>query len=300
MKPNKKSFLLQLSLLIILSARILFPSDKFVTNFSVGDGFGSQFQNIIAAAAYAELNDKIFLYTPFQAMEHNYDNDPLFLLKKELLINFIGNFELNTYSNIPVAYYKEFFDNNVSACIQTNAFKKIKTIFRENKNKSDYFDPQYFNIAIHVRRHNTHDSRETGTETPDKLFLNLLEIFRNKYHTRSLQFHIYTQGKIEEFAIFKANDVVFHINEATEDSFIGMVFADVLVSCASSFSYTAGLLSDGIVYYVPFWHTPLPHWISVNTILPTSNQYSYRAIYPEAIENEKASKTDSQSEKIDT
>ena len=45
-----------------------------------------------------------------------------------------------------------------------------------------------------------------------------------------------------------------------------MVLADVLVAGASSFSYTAGILAEGTVYYTPFWHEPLPHWISIETL----------------------------------
>jgi hypothetical protein len=45
-----------------------------------------------------------------------------------------------------------------------------------------------------------------------------------------------------------------------------MVLADILVTGASSFSYTAGLLSEGIVYYIPFWHAPLPHWTPVDVL----------------------------------
>jgi hypothetical protein len=57
-----------------------------------------------------------------------------------------------------------------------------------------------------------------------------------------------------------------HINESVENTFTGMVLADVLVTAASSLSYTAGILSEGIVYYIPFWHVALPHWISINTL----------------------------------
>ena len=74
-------------------------------------------------------------------------------------------------------------------------------------------------------------------------------------------FHIYSQGDEEDlWDAFKEDDIVLHINESVEDTFTSMVLADVLVTSRSSFSYTAALLSEGEVYYIPFWHPPLPHW----------------------------------------
>ena len=66
-----------------------------VTNFAIDDGFGAQYRLAIAALFYAEYNELEFVYTPFEKMQHNYDNDPLYLEKKENLINFIGNFEVD-------------------------------------------------------------------------------------------------------------------------------------------------------------------------------------------------------------
>ena len=58
----------------------------------------------------------------------------------------------------------------------------------------------------------------------------------------------------ENFQSFKAPDVVLHLNDSVEESFPAMVLADVLVVARSSYSYVAGILSDGIVYYIPFSH----------------------------------------------
>lgn len=42
-------------------------------------GFGSQFQNIIQAAVYAEWHKKHFCVNPLTAVDHNYDNRDTFL-----------------------------------------------------------------------------------------------------------------------------------------------------------------------------------------------------------------------------
>lgn len=241
---------------------------EYITNPNQSDGFGSQFQAIIAAAIYAELAHKQFIYTPFQSMEHNYDNDPTFLAQKEKFINFIGNFELNTgqYLASRNINYKAILDKYPDLCAQSSTLAKIKNVFRANKD-ADYFKNDRFNIAIHLRRPNQHDNRIEGANTPDQLFLEIIDALRTRYADKDPLFHLYSQGEATTFAAYKAHDMVFHLDESVEDSFLGFVYADVLVTSASSFSYTAALLSDGTVYYIPFWHTPFPGWISVHDLI---------------------------------
>jgi hypothetical protein len=245
---------------------------RIITNPRQSDGFGSQFQTIIAAVIYAELNNCQYVYTPFNTMEHNYTNDPDFIAKKEQLINFIDNFELIDHadSNESISAniaYKAFFDANVTQCAMSDSLRRIKSIFRANKKYVNYFNNTRLNIAVHVRRPNSHDNRILGTNTPSNDFLTIINQLRIIYATQYPLFHLYSQGKLEDFKIFEASDVMLHLNELMEDTFLGMVFADILVTSTSSFSYTAALLSDGVIYYTPFWHAPLPHWISVNTLL---------------------------------
>jgi len=247
---------------------------KFITNTPGSDGFGSQFQEIIATVIYAELHNKQFVYTPFKAMEHNYNNDADFIIKKEQFINFIDNFEtidkIARHEQDVVTSdiaYKAFFDANVVACANSFSLKKVKKFFRENKNTNNYFNNNNLNIAIHVRRPNPHDNRILGTDTPDNFFLRIVNQLRVIYVAENPLFHLYSQGNNENFDLFKADDLVLHLDESIEDTFLGMVLAEVLVTGASSFSYTAGLLSDGVVYYMPFWHEPLPHWISIKTLV---------------------------------
>ncbi len=241
---------------------------EIITNPSRSDGFGAQFQGLIYSVIYAELNGKEFLYTPFRSMEHNYDDDPHFLERKEQLINFIGNFEINENLDIqPPSHrtYYEFFENNLPLCVSSNSLKKIKKVFRQNKNKSDYFDDDHLSIAIHVRRPNSHDNRTQGPDIPDEVYAKIIKFLRCSYASQNPLFHIYSQGDVGSFEErFGSSDTVLHINESVEETFSSMVLADVLVTTVSSLSYVAGILSEGTVYYIPFWHPPLPTWTVLN------------------------------------
>lgn len=265
-RVSMKNYIWLYCLLQLLWCAPLYTTDS-ITNSDRTDGFGGQYQMMIATATYAELHNMKFLYTPFRGMEHNYYGDPDFLKKKEWLINFIGNFDLNDGSATrPCINFIQFFEQNTTACLQTKVFKKIKRIFRENKTVPTPFMNLNLNIAVHVRRHNPHDSRIEGTDTPDSYYLHIIDRLRQIYKDQMPLFHIYSQGNPINFKVYTAQDVVLHLNETTEESFIQMVYADVLVTTQSSFSYAAGIISEGTVYYIPFWHAPLPHWISANTL----------------------------------
>ena len=187
-------------------------------------------------------------------------------------INFIGNFEIidkikhdKQYSIDSGTNYKEFFDKNVAECAYSLALKKIKKIFRANKNIHHYFNNDCLNIAIHIRRHNQQDNRIHGTDTPDAVYLHIINRLRIIYSSKKPLFHLYSQGNRDDFKKFDAKDIILHLNESVEDTFSSMVLAAVLVTGTSSLSYSAALLSEGIVYYIPFWHSPLPHWISTKS-----------------------------------
>jgi len=245
---------------------------QIITNPRRSDGFGGQFQTIIYSVIYAELNNADYVYTPFSQMEHNYDNDSDFIAKKEWLINFIDNFEINKDNAIfPTTYFvTNFFEQNLNACYHSLALQKIKTIFKTNKKRDMYFDGTRFNIVVHLRRHNAHDCRIDGTDTPNSTYLEIINKLRKVYENKNPIFHIHSQGN-ENFEEFNASDIIFYLDTTVEDSFISMVFADVLVTSRSSFSYTAGIISEGTVYYMPFWHPPMPNWISIPEFLRSDN-----------------------------
>jgi hypothetical protein len=83
------------------------------------------------------------------------------------------------------------------------------------------------------------------------------------YAEKDILFHIYSEGSESEFECFKNPNTVLHLNEDVKTTFIGLIVSDVLVQSKSSFSYVAGLLTQGIVYHIPFWHPPMSKWISI-------------------------------------
>lgn len=241
---------------------------SYVTNPCRSDGFGAQFQTIIYSIIFAEINRSAYLYTPLRAMEHNYDQDPHFLERMEALMNLIDYYPINQNQMVQknnTMQLIHFFENHLSKCVNSKSLKRIKALFRLNKDRRHLFPSDQFNIAIHIRRKNPHDTRSLKTDIPDSFYLKLIDQLRSQYHDKAPLFHLFSQGDENSFKeIYAGADILLHVNTSIEYAFTSMALADLLVTAPSSFSYTAGILSDGIIYYVPFWHPPLPGWIVIN------------------------------------
>ena len=121
---------------------------------------------------------------------------------------------------------------------------------------------------MHVRRPNEEDDRVEGTNTPNEIYLRIIDHLRKTYELQHPLFHIYSQGEESSFKeVFNMSDIVLHLNKPIEVTFPSFVFADILVTSQSSFSYAAALISDHLIYYMPFWHPPLPlpNWIILDS-----------------------------------
>ena len=238
-----------------------------ITYVPTKEGFGSNYQRIICFYVVFESKNIKYLYSPFTKCEHNYTNDSKYLNTLEKIANLkdklklVNNSEVKTY-NISSVFY--MFESNIDYYCNSPGMNFIKNCFWENKDRN-FFKNNKLNVAVHIRRSNTTDIKfHNGAGdrvVEDNYFLNIIDIIRNKYHTTNILFHIYSQGDIENFNLYKRNDTSLHINEDTYNTFVGMVAADILVISPSSFSYTAALISDGEIYYKPFWHRPRKSWI---------------------------------------
>jgi len=230
------------------------------------DGFGAQYQRIIQGYIYCRMNGTPFAYKPFDKVEHN-DGLPDFNNRLEHLVNLkdkittvSGGMNIKELAYDP--FIRNFFEPNIDACCNSEHMAFIKRCFWENKPR-DFFANGKKNIAVHIRRANIHDRGQAGARasTPNQYYLQIMDHIRNKYGAEDLQFHVYSQGDARDYADFLRPDVKLYMNTDAIEAFIGMVAADVLVISPSSFSYTAALLSDGEVYYKPFWHNPRSGWI---------------------------------------
>jgi len=251
-----------------------------LTSTSRNDGFGAQFQTIMCAALFAELNGHEFAYSR-PNLAHLYSKEEVDEI--EQIMNFEGNFVAATGKEpkIDITNSYAFIEGNIDKVLESQPMKKIRSYFKENK--VNPFEPGTFNVAIHIRRPSTKptidlpfhnegwgdtkslrnfDVDQTNRLTRNGHFLDVIELIRKSHP--GAKFHIFSDGVPELFECFKAEDTILHIDTSLMDTYTRMLYADILVTCKSSFSYVAALLRDeGEVYYTPFWHRPASSWIKI-------------------------------------
>jgi hypothetical protein len=272
---------------------------RYFSSIPFQDGFGAQFQRFIWTCIYAEeYENATFVYRPPTKIAHNYTGDPQFIENMETLMNLKSNYvNYDVLINNNTVFTPDFYDifnyieKNIDVCMRSKSMKRIKEHYWSNKNcenertrlyrirdERDNGDTQYVgythHLALHIRRPNCDDTRPNGGEEYTNEYyiqtmLNIREKYKNYYEHNRIQYHVYSQGKTENFAnIYNhpilGKDVMMHLDDNTEETFIGMTVADILVTSASSYSYVAAFLSKGDIYYSDFWHKPCSWWNKLN------------------------------------
>lgn len=121
-------------------------------------------------------------------------------------------------------------------------------------------------IAVHIRRGDVSQSQYQNRFTPPQFIVNALQSVLVACQASSAvpRIVIYSQGQVADFDdIARAVACEMSLNGSGLDALAALAKADVLILGKSSFSYVAGLLCQGAVIYEPFWHSPLPNWISL-------------------------------------
>ncbi len=271
---------------------------KYILPLPFDDGFGAQYQRFIWTCIYAEeYEDAVFVYNSPTKIAHNYTADPQFIDKMENIMNMKPHYTNHkdiSYEDGVTIITPEFYDifnyveKNIDTCMKSKSMSRIKEYYWQNKNRNEdrlrlfrikdkassesktSANVYTHHLALHIRRPNCDDTRPNGGEeyTNEYYIRSLLKIRGTylKYDPNyKIQIHIYSQGDLKNFTNICGHpiigkDVMMHLDDNTEDTFVGMTVADILVTSASSYSYTAAFLSDGDIYYTDFWHKPCSWW----------------------------------------
>ena len=238
------------------------------------------------------------MYRTPKQIAHNYTDDPQFITKLEELMNMKPhylNYDDACASNIEILtpdFYDIFnyVEKHIDICMKSKSMERIKDHYWQNKNRTRERLRLYriqsppapasdttHHLAVHIRRPNCDDTRPNGGEEyTNEYYIRSLLMIRETYLNRDsknrIQYHIYSQGTEDKFADICNHpvigcDVMMHLNDTNEDTFLGMTMADILVTSASSYSYTAAFLCDGDIYYTDFWHKPCSWWNKLEKVL---------------------------------
>lgn len=126
-----------------------------------------------------------------------------------------------------------------------------------------FFSSKCYNIAIHIRRGDITNGLKNGNANlrmrwqENQYYLNALNCFLKRFKvSKPIAIYLFSQGEKRNFSEFdKLESINYCLDISPIDSFLHMVYADLLITSKSSFSYKAALLSNGMkICPKNFWH----------------------------------------------
>lgn len=248
-----------------------------------GAGIGHQMANWIAGYWYSKQFGLMFAHIPFS--DKKWENILGFgegetsieeLLQKgyrEIRLPLFNEFDpmevylikkiIGSYRNKRVVFVAEqdqFYRD------QFGVMEEIKSKFysaKARKNDRLIYSKENFNIAIHVRRGDIVSGmqkknpnlimRWQGNSYFEKILSTVVD---NIKPNKPIFIYLFSEGTEKDFSDFeKFENIQFCLEMGAQDSFLHMVYADLLITSKSSFSYKPALLSHGIkVCPRNFWH----------------------------------------------
>lgn len=190
---------------------------------------------------------------PFEVIEHFFlnnqyqQNDMIYCFHKAVRVML---YQVHTWGK------EGKIDSNIYHNVIQNLRNKYHT--KPHYAKKSYFEPEVYNIAIHIRRDDAtiNNNRFLSLDFYQNIFRQIQEVFKYENY----EFHIYSSGKTKEMNQIRetfsqlTKQVKFHLNESAMEAIHHMAIADILVTGHSSFSDWAGFLSHNVKLYHPHFH----------------------------------------------
>ena len=260
-----------------------FSKCYFTARPNPGAGIGHQMANWNAGYWWAKQFNIRFAHIPFSTKSWDDflgfgEKEPQVseVKKKGWKIRRIPKFPNETESEIQLV--KDIMSTYsgkkvIFLCEQDQGYRKQYGVMEDIKEKfysaparngqALKYKPDFLNIAIHVRRgdimadpnHPNLQIRYLSNDYFEKVLYQVVEHFK-KIQEKPLKIYFFSQGKPEDYPEFNRYDnLEWCLDMGAQDSFLHFVYADVLITSKSSFSYKPALLNKGIkVCPKNFWH----------------------------------------------
>lgn len=183
----------------------------------------------------------------------------------------------------------DIFDDRLFLCANfwantptINNIERIPHIFTKYKNDviskfdmKNTLSKDKINIALHIRRDDAINFPQRWVS--DEYYLNIIDIIeKNLFKDYNLT--IYTQKNNFNFNKFEKYNVIY--DEITEDydTFVDMVFSDILIMGRSSFSYSAALLNKNMVLYPKnFYCKNVGNWVEIEDFVESIKKLNLKS-----------------------
>lgn len=252
----------------------------YLTYLPYVDGMGAQYQRVIGLIALAEFYGCIYVHTPIKQMEHVMPEEVI-LIETFLQIKSYyskGSITFDTIYNVKNADIKSAIMNlksntsNILLCIDnplalldanTAMYDKIMPTLRKIKQSRElvYFKHNVLNIAVHIRRGDVSELRNTDRYLSTQYFKTIVDKLLLQYQDANVCiFTELTSENRHQFDIFNSLNATIVSAGDILTTFEHLTKADILITSKSSFSYLSALYNQNTVLYTPFWHKPLCTW----------------------------------------
>jgi hypothetical protein len=277
------------------------PPAYYITCSGRSDGGGAQMQAIYSTMLYARCSGFVYLHTPIVSVEHNALGEPDWAEKWERAFSAgqgefqSESFDLDAVKQIPATSRMSpvpppppepilllasechwYADTHADfyALIQP----QLKRRYHRNSPPIARPDDRLI-VAVHIRRGDVTE-QDTDRFTPNEIVAFQINQLSSALAPFRREFHVFSEGREGDFGPVRER-AVLHLGGDVFECLQHLIGADIFVMAKSSFSYTAALLSQGIVIYSPFWHAPLQQWIAVDGdgILPSDDFQSALSRY---------------------
>lgn len=180
---------------------------------------------------------------------------------------------INSYSGSKVIFHAEQdqpYHDQIG--VMPDIRRKFHSAVARKSDLTPYSDSN-FNIAVHVRRgdivigQTNKDPNLLMRWLDNNYFENVLEqVMERLKVNKPVHIYIFSQGREEDFASFmRFGNVHFYLDLNPESTFLSLVYADLLITSKSSFSYKPAMLNPRGIKVCPanFWHSypDAPDWI---------------------------------------
>jgi hypothetical protein len=250
---------------------------------NLGAGIGHQLANWISGFYFARFFNLNFAHAPFsnpdwedffgfgkgelslhQVIKDGYKRVrlPLFDENNDAEVNMVKAI-IASYSTKKVVFTA---DEDQFYAAQYGVIDDLQAKFYNSNSRIDnklLYNPDFFNIAIHVRRGditigqlNKNPNLLMRWQDNDYFKNVLLQALNMVKTNKPIHIYLFSQGNPEDFKEFEAfENLNLCLDMGARDSFLHMVYADLLITSKSSFSYKPALLNKNIkISPKNFWH----------------------------------------------
>ncbi len=119
-------------------------------------------------------------------------------------------------------------------------------------NDSILYDKNNYNIAVHIRRgdilSDANNPNLTMRYLSNEYYDNvLMQVIENLKTNKPIHIYFFSQGKPDDFPEFNRYDNLhWCFSVSAQNSFANLVYADLIITSKSSFSYDPALMNEGI------------------------------------------------------